>query len=159
MSRSLFATCLLLPLLALAPASVTAQMYEWRDAQGITTYGDRPPPGVETRPMGGVASNASPPPADDIATPGPANDIGERVEAMRELRETEQQARAAAEQERQQEEERARQCEQARNQLAALESGQRVARFAAGGERVVLDDSARADETERTQDFISRHCD
>lgn len=153
-----FATCLLFALLATAATGVTAQVYEWRDARGNTTYGDRPPPGIEARPVGGMASSAAPPPADDIAIPGPANDIGERVEAMRKLREAGQQERVAAEREREQEKQRAHQCEQARNQLAALESGQRVTRFATGGERVVLDDDARADDAARTQDFITRHC-
>lgn len=153
---------LLCTALLIASSNLGAQVYEWRDARGVLTYGDRPPSGVEARRLGSLPSPERPSPTRDEAAgedSGAAEpNISERLEEMRARREAEEEAREAAEQEREREAARARQCDQAHNHLAALESGQRVARFTSGGEREFLDEEARADEVARTRDFISDHC-
>jgi hypothetical protein len=49
-------------------------------------------------------------------------------------------------------------CTSARNNLAALESGQRIARPNAKGEREFLDDSQRAQEISRNRESVSKAC-
>ena len=49
-------------------------------------------------------------------------------------------------------------CSRARAQLAALESGQRMARVNEKGERTVLDDRARAEEARRAREIIAADC-
>jgi hypothetical protein len=49
-------------------------------------------------------------------------------------------------------------CTSARNNLAALESGQRIARPNAKGEREFLDDTQRAQEISRNRESVSKAC-
>ena len=49
-------------------------------------------------------------------------------------------------------------CESARNQLRALESGQRMSRFNDKGEAIPLDDDQRQAEIERSRAFLEKTC-
>ena len=69
-----------------------------------------------------------------------------------------QSAKAKAEQERKDAEEGKRNCEDARNQLNALESGQRMSRVDASGERIPLDDEMRAQEIEKARKSVQSWC-
>ncbi|HAF54314.1 MAG TPA: DUF4124 domain-containing protein, partial [Thauera sp.] len=84
--------------------------------------------------------------------------LAEREQAFRERRAAEAEAQAKAEEDAARDAERQRFCEQARNQLGALQSGQRVSRFNAAGEREYLDDAARSAEVGRLQQQIAEHC-
>ena len=53
---------------------------------------------------------------------------------------------------------KAQNCRNARNQIAALESGQRIARVNDKGEREVLDDKGRADEMRRAREVATSDC-
>jgi hypothetical protein len=53
---------------------------------------------------------------------------------------------------------RAENCQRARTQVATLESGQRMARVNAKGEREVLDDKARAEELAQARDAAASNC-
>jgi hypothetical protein len=53
---------------------------------------------------------------------------------------------------------RADNCQRARQQLATLDSGQRIARIGADGERQILDDTQRAAETQRAREAIASQC-
>ena len=55
-------------------------------------------------------------------------------------------------------EQRAENCRNARAHLAALDSGQRIARYNDKGEREILDDRQRAAETRRARDVIAAEC-
>lgn len=141
---------LILALMTLA-LPTAAQVYEWRDAEGRLHYADRPPHGVDARlirkaPSGETATRPQPP------------TLAERELEFRERRAQAAEEEATAAQENERAEERERLCIQARNQLAALESGQSVARFNAQGEREVLDTAQRAEEIERSRNFISANC-
>ena len=54
--------------------------------------------------------------------------------------------------------EKASNCEQARQSKATLDSGMRIARVNADGERIIMDDAARQAETERIQGIIDSNC-
>lgn len=137
--------------LATMAVCASAQVYEWRDEQGRLIYGDMPPVGVDAR----LVRSATP-----AATPAPQ---ASPTAAERELQRREEQAdraeavtQEAAARERAAELERS--CGQARGQLVALESGQRVARFNEQGEREFLTEEQRSEEIERTQRFITENC-
>ena len=71
--------------------------------------------------------------------------------------EAEQAAKAKAEQDRVAAA-RAENCTRAKSQLATLESGIRLTRANAKGEREFLDDKQRADETRHARDTIRSDC-
>lgn len=82
----------------------------------------------------------------------------EQEQAFRQRRAEAAEAQAKTDKENAAKAERERYCQAARNQLAALQSGQRMVRFGDSGERVVLDDAARAEETARTQRQVDEAC-
>jgi hypothetical protein len=157
-------------LLALATAlPVAAQIYSWKDKDGRTVYSDVPPPTGEVKTL--QRGRTSPPPPPPAATEGAAAPAGgasadpakpkstaDRDLEFRQRRAAEAEAQAKAEKDAAAITERQRFCEQARNQLTALQSGQRIARPNAAGEREFLDDSARAEETNRLQQQIDQSC-
>lgn len=150
---------LFLVLLTTMALPAAAQVYEWRDAQGNLNYSDRPPPGVEARLIrsGNPATGGDGDSTTAVQQPT-APSIAERELEFRQRRAAEAEAATEAQRQRAQEEERQRACTQARSQLAALESGQRVARFNERGEREFLDDAGRAAEIERSRGFIAQNC-
>ena len=79
------------------------------------------------------------------------------LEARRREAEKQQQAKARAE-EQKLDAQRADNCRRARGQLAALQSGQRMARINDKGEREILDDKGRADEMRRANEVIASEC-
>ena len=162
-------TALAIALFAALPA--LAQIYSWKDSEGKVHYGDTPPPTGEVNVIRGTpAAKPAPAPAPEPATtpgetdtakaqdPSRPQTLAEREQAFRERRAAEAEAQAKAEEEAARDAERQRFCEQARNQLGALQSGQRVSRFNAAGEREFLDDAARSTEIARLQQQVTEHC-
>jgi hypothetical protein len=158
--------CLVLTLLA---TSAQAQ-WKWRDKDGTITVSDRPPPkdiadkDILTRPqLGRRASGASAPAASTASSASSTSSdsgrsvLDKEVDARRKAAEQEQQAKTKAE-EAKQTAQRADNCQRARSHLAALESGQRIARFNDKGEREVLDDKGRADEMRQAREVLSSDC-
>lgn len=139
--------------LALAAMTVfaSAQVYEWRDAQGRLIYGDMPPVGVDAKLIRSTTPATTPGP--QVSTTASERELQRREEQADRAEAVAQQAAA-----RERAAERERACGQARGQLVALESGQRVARFNEQGEREFLTDEQRAEEIERTQRFIADNC-
>ncbi len=171
----LFAATLLT---ALAAPSAWAQ-YRWKDANGQVHASDLPPPreipdkDILQRPtagqrpvvpVGSVASpapsrKASPEQATTTAAPGrPASGpVDPVLDSRRKQAETESRARARSDDERQAAQ-RADNCRRAREQLANLDSGQRLTRQNAQGERVVLDDTARASDADAARRVLASDC-
>ena len=157
---TLAALCLLLALPAQA-------QWKWRDASGRVTASDLPPPrevpdkdilqrpGSQRPPAAAQAPAAAASPAASGAAPAPAAD--KDLEARKRAADAQQQARQKAEEQRLAGV-RAENCSRARTHLATLESGQRMARINAKGEREVIDDKTRADETRRAREVIASDC-
>ncbi len=164
-------------LLAL-PDAAWAQ-WKWRDANGVTQYTDRPPPAgtpdshILTRPAAArtpkVVPASAPTPASAPETkPGAQAKAGDpELEAKRKKAEEQKAADRKAEEqkaaERKAEEEkqakvRSENCERARGYERSLQSGQRIVRTNEKGEREVLDDNARAEESQRTREAIDSNC-
>ncbi len=154
--------------LALACGAATAQsIWKWRDKDGRVQVSDRPPPmdipdkDILQRPHGARAPVPAPSASEPQAPANGASGVDPALEAKRNKAQAEQ---AAAEKARQSAEKarrdqaRAETCQRARNQLAALEGGQRVARMNDKGEREVLDDQGRAAEIARTRQIVDASC-
>ncbi len=157
-----------LTLLLAAPAALA--QWVWTDQNKQRHASDRPPPpevpekdilqkprGLANVPAGittAAASSASAPAA-AASDAKPKSDPA--LEAKRRATEQEKKASEAAEQARANAA-RAENCSRARNYLQTLESGVRIVHTNPQGERAVLDDPAREQETQRTRDAVTKEC-
>ena len=153
---------LLTLLLAVASSGAQAQ-YLWRDKAGQMHASDLPPPAgvadkdVLRRPSASAARSAAPLAAALPASAASRAGVDPEIDARRAKAEQADKARAKVEEERLASQ-RAENCQRARAQMASLDSGQRLARVNAQGERVVLDDKARADEADAARRVITSDC-
>jgi hypothetical protein len=162
--------------IALAAVLVSAPawaQYQWREANGRMVYSDLPPPAsvapsavlrTPTRTTDAQAATATEVPRDGgapaantkAASAAPSlNDREldyrkrrlERADAERKAAETAAQAKrqAAA-------------CDDARAEIRALESGQRIARVDERGERQILDDTQRASRLDAARQSVQENC-
>lgn len=151
-------------LLALTCLPVQAQ-YKWKDSAGQVHVSDLPPPrdipdkDVLARPNPAARANR-PVAAASAAASAPSAaraPVDAELEARRSKAEQEAMARAKADEDRAAAQ-RADNCQRARNHLATLETGQRMVQVNAKGERVVLDDAARANEMAQARQVMASNC-
>ncbi len=162
---------LLAALLGLTLAGPAAAQWKWRDKAGNTQYSDLPPPAgtpeanILQRPRG--ANAAATAPRTPAATAAPAAASAPPLAAARASDPELEARRKKAEQEvadkKKAEEDRiaaarAENCSRAREALRTLDSGMRMARVNEKGERIILDDNARAAETKRAQGTVATDC-
>lgn len=137
-----------------AMAAWAGDIYQYRDKSGQVVYSDTLPPGVipiRVLQESGVEVGIP------AASPEGKGTAEKEMEfRQRQAERGEQQAKA--EKEAAEADSRRRNCESARNQLSALESGQRIARYNAQGEREFLEDAQRAAETERARKAVADWC-
>lgn len=152
------------------PGAAQAQ-WKWRDAQGRVTVSDLPPPrevaerdilqrpSPVVRPAAPAASVPEGAGAPAAATAAPARPapVDKELEARKRAADAEAAAKTRAEEQRNAAL-RAENCRRARQHLATMDSGQRVARINDKGEREVLDDEARAAESRRAREVIASEC-
>ncbi len=152
------------------PSPADAQ-WSWRDKSGQVNASDRPPPrdvpdkDILSRPTPDArrtaAARSAAAPASGVAPAAapatPATALEREVQARKRSSEQEQSAKARAEEERVSVQ-RAENCRAARGHLAALETGQRMARTNEKGEREVLDDKGRAEEERRAREVLASDC-
>lgn len=142
----------------------------WRDARKQMHSSDLPPPrdipeqDILQRPAARPSPRPVTPasaPAGPVAAAGPASaasgGLQAEVQARRQRAEQEEKAKRDAE-DRERQAARTENCRNARKELAALDSGQRMVRLNDKGEREYLDDKARADATERARGIIGSDC-
>jgi type IV secretory pathway VirB10-like protein len=150
----LMACCLVLPAQA---------QWKWRDKDGRITASDLPPPrdvldkDIIDRPAEVRRPPARPASAASAPRPAVKGPLEREVDARRLATEQQQAAKAKVEDERLRSQ-RAENCRRARSHLAALESGQRIARMNDKGEREVIDDRTRADEQRQAREVIASDC-
>jgi hypothetical protein len=161
--------CALAATLAVGAALAQTGTWKYRDAQGRIVVSDLPPPaGVQDkdiieRPTTVVRRPAPPPPAAPTAATAagagnaPAAAVDPELEARRKKAADEQQAQQKAQQEKDAAQ-RAENCGRARQHLAALNDGMRIARVNDKGEREILDDKGRAEEMQRARQVIASDC-
>jgi len=135
----------------LAATAVSAQVYEWKDAQGKTHYSDKPPVGTAQ-----VQKIAAP------ESSAPSNSA-QKTTADRELEFRKRQKDAQESAEKAKKDQAAStdlkdNCENARRALEVLESGERIALRDGQGERYYMDDAQRQQETDKARQFIQTYC-
>jgi hypothetical protein len=137
--------------------------WKWRDKSGQITASDLPPPrdvadkDILQRPEPPRRAAAPPPAAASAPVVVAKPAVDKDLEARRRAAEQEQQAKVRADEERLAQQ-RAENGRRARGHLAALDSGQRIARTNERGEREILDDKGRAEEARRAQETIASDC-
>jgi hypothetical protein len=155
--------------LASAQAPALAQ-YTWRDAKGQLHASDQPPPrdvpdkDIIRRPAARTATAlAAATAASGAASAAPSRNAAASAPVDPELQQrrarAEQEAKAKAQAEEQRlASQRAENCQRARTHLATLDSGTRLVRVDARGERVVVDDATRAREAAEARGVITSDC-
>jgi hypothetical protein len=152
-------TLVLLAALAFASAAA-AQQFKWVDKDGKVRYGDTPPPGAAASSIRAPSHGATSAPA---ATDGKGAKAGPLTEAEKEQAFRKRQADAAkaaekADSERHQKEEQAQNCARIQENLRSLESGQRIMRVNAAGERYYLDEAQMAQEAANVRRSMQQAC-
>ncbi len=144
-------------------AGASAQLYRWVDKDGRVRYSDTPPPGVKAttlQPPSGAAAPAAPAPGDAAAKDakkGPLTPAEQEAE-YRKRQLGAQKAREKEEQAGRDAQAKQENCARAKETLAGLESGQRIARTDASGERYYVDDDQRAAEIAKARQSVSAWC-
>jgi hypothetical protein len=163
---------LLLAAACAMPALALAQ-WQWVDKDGRKVFSDRPPPAdvpeskILRQPAGRGAGTVAVAPvaaAAPAAAPASARSAAPKLSGKdKELEEKKKQAEAAEAEKRKAEEQkvaaqRAENCERLKRDKATMDSGIRIARANAKGEREILDDNQRAAETRRIESLMAREC-
>ncbi|KQX87546.1 DUF4124 domain-containing protein [Variovorax sp. Root473] len=155
------------------PLSASAQ-WQWVDNSGKKVFSDQPPPTdipeknilrrAGPSPSARAPTPASPGPegtTDTAAAPKPAppkpTGVDKELEEKTRKAEAEQKAKEAAEAAKIAKA-KAESCARAREGKATIDSGIRLAKVNAKGEREIMDDAARAAEQKRVQSVIDSDC-
>jgi hypothetical protein len=156
----------------LSICSSSMAQWQWLDKDGRKVFSDRSPPpdvlekDIVKRPEGkpvakqagnrDTAGNAAEEAADAPAAPLPAG-TDKTLEAKKQQAADAEALKKKAEEDRLVKA-RVENCAQAKQAMANLDSGMRIARSNAAGEREVLDDAGRAAERARTQKIMATEC-
>jgi hypothetical protein len=147
--------------------------WQWIDKDGRKVFSDRAPPpeildkNITKRPAGRTKASVSPEPEADqaavAATPVLGTAASKDVGVDKDLEAKKKQAVEAAAAKRKAEEERVAKamiesCARAKQAKATYDSGVRIARANAAGEKVILDDAGRAAEMKRIQEIMDSDC-
>ena len=167
----------LLLTLALLSALPAWAQYRWKDANGQVHASDLPPPrevpekdilkrpSRDAKPAAALGTVASPAPgkaapanAANAAPARPASGpVDPELAARRQQAEAQARARASADEERGAAL-RADNCQRAREQLARLDTGQRLLRQNAQGEPMVMDEAARNSDAQAARRVMASDC-
>lgn len=149
------------------PASA---QWKWRDKNGVQ-YSDLPPPAgvpeadILQRPTAATRKTNAPVAAAAASAASGAplapKTVDSDLEARRKKTEEENNAKKKAEEKAEETRvaaAKADNCTRAQAQLRTLDSGVRLAQMNEKGERIVMDDTARASESKRARDMIAQNC-
>lgn len=162
----------LLAIAALALPLAAVAQWQWVDKDGRKVFSDQPPPAsVPDKNILRRPGKFTPAPVDPTAAAsaavggasGPTMPAPKLTGKDKTLEEKKKQQDAAAQEAKKAEEERqartrAENCERAKSAKASYDSGVRIGRTNAKGEREVLDDAARAADVKRLQGLIDSEC-
>lgn len=151
----------LLIALLLAAAAASAQQYKWVDRNGRVQYGDTPPPGANATALRSpsAAPAVAPRAPDAKAEPrkGPLTPAEQEAEFRKRQQDAEKERQKQAQAAQESEAKKAN-CALAQNQVRTLESGQRIARTDAKGERYFLEDAQVAQELVKARQAVQQWC-
>ena len=152
--------------LVLAPAVSQAEIYKWKDKNGVVRYSDIPPPSNVPHESLGKKANKEPTTVEAPAAaavpegaPVPAQQTPEELTPEAEVQQQEAEAAKkkaeAAEAEQKQKQEN---CATARANLANMQQGGRVYKMNEKGEREYLGDAEMAAGVEQAQAEVDKYC-
>ena len=153
--------------LACALPALSLAQWQWIDKDGRKVFSDQSPPAdipaknILRQP--GAKRSVAPEPVVAAQPARPAASTPKLSGKDKELEARKKQAEAAETEKRKADEEqlakvRADNCQRARQSKAMFDSGARVARMNAKGEREYMDDASRALETRRLEGIIASDC-
>ncbi len=131
-----------------------AGLNKWVDADGKVHYSDSPPPNVETEHVRSFIGKEQ----TDTPVKYSPKSIAERDAEYKKAKQEKEKAMQEKTQQDAGAEAKKRNCAAAQENLRTLESGSRVVTYDANGERVYLDDTARAQKLEEARTAISKSC-
>ncbi|HKQ24357.1 MAG TPA: DUF4124 domain-containing protein [Burkholderiales bacterium] len=139
------------------------ELYKWTDAEGVVHYSDQPPPPNVKKPVTVKPRNPAPPTAAPAAAAAAAPAAGPKTPAEQEAefnrRRVEAAEKDAAEKKVAKEaEEKKKNCEQAKAQLARMQTGARITRYNDSGEIEYLNDAEIAQEAVRARQVADSWC-
>ncbi|MDP9991420.1 hypothetical protein J2W28_002363 [Variovorax boronicumulans] len=158
------------------PLSASAQ-WQWIDKDGKKVFSDQAPPpdvpeknilrrsgtppprpatGIDAPAAEGAEAGVAPKARESAAAPKPSG-VDKELEEKTKKAEAEEKAKRAAE-EAKVAKAKADNCARAREGKSTLDSGIRIAKVNAKGEREIMDDSARVAEQKRVQSVIDSDC-
>jgi hypothetical protein len=149
----------LLLIASLVFSGAALAQYKWLDKNGKPQYGDAPPPGVNATPLRAPTAPRPQPEAaakDDLKkAPLTTSEKEAEFRKRQQAAEKDRQKQAQA-----QEEAAAKKddCARAQEYLRTLESGQRISRTDAKGERYFLEDAQMQQETARARQMAKQSC-
>ena len=135
----------------LAATAVSAQVYEWKDAQGKTHYSDKPPVGTAQVQKIAAPESSAPSNSAQKTTADRELEFRKRQKDAQESAEKAKKDQAASTDQKES-------CDKARRALEVLESGERIALRDGQGERYYLDDAQRQQETAKARQLIQANC-
>lgn len=157
-------TFLLTLMIGASLATPAAAQWKWKGKDGRVQYSDLPPPAgvaeedILQKPNVRRSTIASTSPASAAASSAlTPKGVEPALEAQRKKADQEVAAKKKAEEDKATAA-KAENCTRARTHLRALDEGLRIARTNAKGEREVLDDKQRVEETRRTREVIASDC-
>lgn len=128
-----------------------AELYKWVDGQGKVHYSDQPP-SVE------VHTIKSSSPAEAATSIEATQALNAKDQEYQKRRKDAEEAREKAEKEAEQARIKRENCEKARKNLSNLVNKPRVYTTNAAGQRVYMDESARASALANSQKAVSEYC-
>jgi hypothetical protein len=152
---------LIVLLLTFAAGAAQAQVQCWTTKDGKRECGDVPPPGAKVREIRTPPAPAPAPAAKDGAAKdakkGPPT-IADKEQDFRKRQIEAEKAREKEDKERADAAAKRDNCARAQDSLRAMESGQRIARTNAQGERYYLDEAQVAAEAARARQQVQQLC-
>jgi hypothetical protein len=128
-----------------------AELYKWTDGQGKVNYSDQPPTVNAPTIKANAAGQAE-------TTTQATQSLNAQDQAYQKRRKDADEARAKAEKEAEQARVKRENCDKARNNLGTLQNTPRVYTTNAAGQRVYMDDAARASALANSQKAVSDFC-
>jgi hypothetical protein len=146
----------LLPFFALALLGLNAHagLNKWVDAEGKVHYSDTRPPDVNAESVRSISGKGQ---ADAPASYS-TKSVAEREAEWKKAKVNKEEAAQKQAQQDEMTAAKQRSCESARNNLRTLEQGGRVFTYDEKGERVHMDDDARAQRLEEARKAIASNC-
>jgi len=140
--------------IALTGLNANAELNKWVDSEGKVHYSDTRPPDVNSESVRNISGKGQ---VEAPTSYSPKN-IAEREADLKKSKLEKEEAGQKRAQQDAEAEAKKRNCDAARQMLRSIEEGTRLVTYDEKGERIVLDDDARAQRLEEANKAVSTNC-